>query len=136
MTVIVIDASVLVVALIDDGEDGTTARERLRGNALAAPELIDLEVLSVLRRHVAAGLTSADRGQGAMVDLMDLPLRRASHRPLLRRCWELRNNLTTYDACYAALAEALDTTLLTTDGRLSRAPGLHCRVETLPRRAT
>lgn len=131
---IVIDASVLVVALIDDGADGTTAREHLRGNALAAPELIDLEVLSVLRRQVAAGLTPDVRSEEAIVDLMDLPIRRAPHRPLLRRCWELRHNLTTYDACYAALAEALDATLLTTDGRLSRAPGLHCRVETLPRR--
>lgn len=68
-----------------------------------------------------------------MVDLMDLPLRRASHRPLLHRCWDLRHNLTAYDACYAALAEALDATLLTTDGRLSRAPWLQCRVEILPR---
>ncbi len=60
-----------------------------------------------------------------------MPLRRAAHRPLLARCWELRDNLTIYDASYVALAEALDVTLLTGDGRLARAPGPRCRVETL-----
>ncbi len=130
---LVIDASVLVVALVDDGEDGMNARERLQGSTLAAPELIDLEVLSVLRRHVAAGLTTDHRGEEAMVDLMDLPLRRAPHGPLLRRCWELRHNFTTYDACYVALAEAIDTTLLTADSRLARATGLRCQVEARPR---
>ena len=129
---LVIDASVLVVALVDDGEDGMTARERLRGQALVAPELIDLEILSVLRRHVTAGLIAAHRGEEAVVDLLDLPLRRASHRHLVRRCWELRHNLTTYGASYVALAEALDTTLLTADSRLAGAPGLRCQIELIP----
>jgi len=66
-----------------------------------------------------------------MADLIDLPLRRASHRPLLRRCWQLRHNLTSYDACYVALAETLDVPLLTADGRLADAPGLRCAVELL-----
>ena len=130
-TVIVVDASVLAVALGDDGQHGAAARERLHGEELAAPELIDPEVLSVLRRYVAAGLTTAQRGEEAMADLIDLPLRRASHRPLLRRCWELRHNLTSYDACYVALAETLDVPLLTADGRLADAPGLRCAVELL-----
>jgi len=94
---------------------------------LAAPGLIDPEVLSVLRRYVAAGLTTAQRGEEAMADLIDLPLRSASHRPLLRRCWELRHNLTSY----VALAETLDVPLLTADGRLADAPGLRCAVELL-----
>ena len=128
---IVVDASVLAVALGDDGQHGAAARQRLRGEVLAAPELIDPEVLSVLRRQVASGATTAQRGEEAVADLIDLPLRRASHRPLLRRCWELRHNLTSYDACYAALAEALDVTLLTADGHLARAPGLRCAVELL-----
>jgi predicted nucleic acid-binding protein len=66
-----------------------------------------------------------------MTDLIDLPLKRASHRPLLRRCWELRHNLTSYDACYVALAETLNVSLLTADGRLANAPGLWCAVELL-----
>jgi predicted nucleic acid-binding protein len=129
--VIVVDAGVLVVALADNGEDGSRARERLRNQTLAAPELIDLEVLSVVRRLVLGGLLSVDRGEQALTDLKDLPLRRAAHRPLLTRCWALRQNLTTYDASYVALAEELDVVLLTTDARLSRAPGLLCTVEVL-----
>jgi predicted nucleic acid-binding protein len=130
-TVIVVDASVLAVALGADGERGSIARERLRREILAAPELIDLEVLSVFRRHVATGTMTAQRAEAAMVDLIDVPLRRGSHRPLLKRSWELRHNLTSYDACYVALAETLEVTLLTADGRLARAPGLHCAVELL-----
>ena len=101
------------------------------GEVLVAPELIDLEVLSVLRRSVANGAMTARRGQEAMADLIDLPIRRTSHRPLLRRCWELRHNFTSYDACYVALAETLGATLLTADNRLAHAPGLRCAVELL-----
>ena len=128
---IVVDASILAVALGDDGAQGATARQRLRGEVLSAPELIDLEVLSVLRRNVASGLMTVQRGAQAMGDLIELPLQRASHRPLLRRCWELRHNLTSYDASYVALAEALDVPLLTADARLARALGKQCRVELL-----
>jgi len=129
--VIVVDASVLATALGDDGPDGDSARARLRGERLSAPELVDLEVTSVLRRQVQAGQVDARRAALALADLAALPLRRARHRPLLTRCWELRNNLTIYDASYVALAEALDATLLTGDERLARAPGPHCRVEVL-----
>lgn len=128
---IVVDASVLAVALGDDGHPGVAARQRLRGEILAAPELIDLEVLSVFRRRVAAGAATAERGRQAMADLIELPIRRAPHRPLLGRCWELRANLTSYDAGYVALAETLGATLVTADGRLARAPGLRCAVELL-----
>jgi predicted nucleic acid-binding protein len=129
--VIVVDASVLAVALGDDGADGELARNRLADNTLAGPELIDLEVASVWRRHVAAKLMSARRAAAAAADLEDLPLHRSSHRPLLRRVWELRHVVTPYDAAYVALAEALDVVLVTADTRLARAPGVKCEVEAI-----
>jgi predicted nucleic acid-binding protein len=129
--VIVVDASVLATALGDDGPDGDRARARLRGERLSAPQLVDLEVTSVLRRQVQGGEVDTRRAALALADLAAMPLRRAPHRPLLARCWELRDNLTIYDASYVALAEALDITLLTGDGRLARAPGPRCRVEML-----
>lgn len=129
---IVVDANVLAPALADDGADGDRARARLRDQALTAPELIDLEVASVLRRLSRAGQLPARRSEMALSDLLSLPLRRVPHRPLLRRCWSLRDSLTTYDAAYVALAESLDLILVTADVRLARAPGLECDVEVLP----
>ena len=133
---LVVDASVLSVALADDGPDGDAARARLRGETLAAPELVDLEVASVLRRQDRAGLLDNRRANLALTDLAALPMHRASHVSLLARCWDLRHNLTTYDAAYVALAEALDATLLTGDRRLAGATGPTCTIELLrtPRR--
>jgi predicted nucleic acid-binding protein len=131
LTVIVVDASVLAPALVDGGVAGTRARERLVGERLAAPELIDVELASVLRGLTRAKKLTARRARNAMDDLIDLPLERAQHRPLLRRCWELRENLTTYDAAYVALAELLSIPLVTADGRLAKAPQLRCDVEVL-----
>ena len=128
---IVIDASVLAPALADDGADGDRARERLRGESLAAPELVDLEVASVLRRASREGRLEERRARQALEDLARIPLDRASHRPLLGRVWELRENLTTYDAAYVAIAEALEVPLLTADQRLRRAPGTRCQIELL-----
>jgi predicted nucleic acid-binding protein len=130
-TVLVVDASVLVAALGDDGADGDAARARLRDEELAAPELIDLEVVSVLRRQLSAGALDARRAQFAVDDLWDLPMQRASHRPLLSRCWELRDNLTIYDAAYVALAEALECALVTADIHLANAPRVRCPIEVL-----
>ncbi|MGO9928878.1 MAG: type II toxin-antitoxin system VapC family toxin [Mycobacterium sp.] len=127
--VIVVDASVLAVALGDDGADGRQARERLTDETLVAPELVDLEVVSVWRRHVAAKLMPARRAAGAVADLADLPVRRSSHQPFLHRIWELRHVVTPYDAAYIALAEALDVVLVTADTRLSRASGVRCEIE-------
>jgi predicted nucleic acid-binding protein len=127
--VLVVDASVLVSALADDETDGDWCRSRLSNETLAAPHLVDLEVLSVLRRLVIAQRLPTRRAAQAVVDLVDLPLQRAPHQPLLPRCWELHNNLTSYDAAYVALAEALGCPLLTADVRLSRASGLRCAVE-------
>lgn len=127
---IVVDAAVLVTALGDDGDDGDRCRGRLRGERLAAPHLVDLEVTSAWRRLVAAGRMEDRRARLALDDLASLPLSRAPHAPLLDRCWELRENMTPYDASYVALAELLDAVLLTADRRLLDAPGARCRVET------
>lgn len=128
---IVADASVLAPALVDEGDSGATARSRLVGQTLAAPELVDLEVLSALRRLLRARKLSAQRAHLALADLADMPMQRVAHKPLLPRCWELRNNLTVYDAAYVALAELLDAVLITADRRLARAPGRRCAVDVL-----
>jgi predicted nucleic acid-binding protein len=129
--VLVVDASALACALADDGRDGDTARARLRGQSLVAPEVIDLETASVIRRQHLAGHLDARRAELALTDLVELPLRRAAHRPLLARCWQLRRNVTIYDAAYVALAELLQVMLVTADARLAKAPGLHCQVDLL-----
>lgn len=128
---LVVDASVVAAAVGDDAGDGDQARSRLRGETLTAPELLDLEVASVLRRQVASGAMAARRAGLALVDLADLPLQRVPHRGLIDRCWQLRDNVSIYDAAYVALAEAIGADLLTADGRLARAPGLKCRIEVL-----
>ena len=124
---LVVDASAVVPALADDGADGDSARGRLRGHRLVAPESIDLETTSVIRRLHQAGRLDTRRAELALADLADLPLRRAPHRPLLARCWELRENVTVHDAAYVALAELLGVALLTADERLAQAPGPRCR---------
>lgn len=128
---IVVDASVLAPALADDDDDGNRARKRLRGEQLAAPELVDLEVVSTLRRAARSGRLDERRSAQALADLVALPLRRVPHLRLLPRVWELRDNLTAYDAAYVALAEALSALLLTADGPLARATGVRCDVEIL-----
>jgi predicted nucleic acid-binding protein len=128
--VIVVDASVLAPALAYDTQEGRAVRGRLDGEEnLCAPEIVDLEVASAWRRALQAGRLGEDRSQRALRDLATMRLVRMSHRPLMPRIWELRHNLTPYDASYVALAEALDTTLLTAEGKLARAPSLRCEVE-------
>ena len=126
---LVVDASVLAVALLDDGAEGDALRARLRGEDLAAPSIIDLEVVSVSRGLARSGQVDARRAALALEDLRVLPLRRVDHVPLIARCWELRDNLTVYGASYVALAEALQAPLLTGDRRIARAPGPTCPVE-------
>ncbi len=96
---------------------------------LHAPHLLDVEVAQVIRRYAAAGEIGEERGRAALADLGDFPLQRYPHGFLLPRAWELRNNLTAYDAVYVALAEALDAPLLTRDKRLTAAAGRYARVE-------
>ncbi|MFN2471279.1 MAG: type II toxin-antitoxin system VapC family toxin, partial [Gaiellaceae bacterium] len=107
------------------------ARSQLTDERLFAPELIDLEVASVWRRAARAGGLGERRAAQALADLATLPLARAPHQPLMNRIWELRDNLTPYDAAYVALAEALETSLLTADRRLTQAPGIHCEIKLL-----
>ena len=128
---IVTDASAVVLALADDGASGDAARQRLDGQRLIAPELLDVEVISAWRRHVAAGLLDQGRAAMARADLREMPVERVSHRHLMERCWELRDNLTVYDACYVALAEVLEVPLLTADQRLANAPATRCEIEVL-----
>jgi len=95
---------------------------------LHAPHLADIEVVQALRRYVREGEIDVDTAETALDDLRALDLQRHAHEPLLERVWELRKNLTAYDAVYMALAEALDGVLITCDRRLSRAPGMGRRV--------
>ena len=127
MAVVVVGASALIDALLIDG----TARARLAVATLHAPELIDAEVLSVLRRLDLAGKLPEAAGPRALDTAGRLGLRRHAIRGLWPRAWELRANLSAYDGLYVALAEQLDVPLLTTDARVARAPGLGCRVEVL-----
>jgi predicted nucleic acid-binding protein len=129
--VVVVDASVLAPALTYEDALGERLRERLERERLAAPALIDLEVVSIWRGHTRAGRLLARRAEVALADLAAMPLERAPHSPLMPRIWELRDNLTAYDAAYVALAEGMDTVLLTGDARLARAPGIQCGVELL-----
>jgi predicted nucleic acid-binding protein len=129
--VIVVDASVVAKALGTDDDDGDQLRERLRGEQLVAPELIDVEVMSTLRRAARAKRLDQRRSAQALADLAALPIQRIPHLPLLGRVWELRDNLSAYDACYVALAEALGAELLTADGRIKRATGVRCQVTVL-----
>ena len=127
---IVLDASAVVELLLGT-ERGHEVAGRIADPALGlhAPHLLDIEVAQALRRYVQAGELDTQAAASALGDLRALDLERHAHEPLLDRVWSLRDNLTAYDAVYVALAEALDTTLVTCDGRLARAPGMTRRVE-------
>ena len=130
---IVVDASVLANALADDGSDGGVARARLTvGDDLVAPDLVDVETVAVLRKRWMAGDLSKNRFSAAIDDLEDLGLVRYPALPLMRRAFELRDNVTVYGAVYVALAERIDCPLVTADQRLAAAPGITCSVEVLP----
>jgi predicted nucleic acid-binding protein len=127
---IAFDASAAVEWLLQTLTGARVAQRVLSsGEALHARHLLDVEVAQVFRRHVAQGAITASRAEEALQDLLDLRLLRYPHGLLLPRAWELRDNLTAYDAVYVALAEALDATLLTCDRKLASAPGHHARIE-------
>ncbi len=125
---IVLDASALVELLLE-----TTAGRRIASriadpaDGLHVPHLADVEVAQALRRYARDGDLGGADAEAALDDLRALDLQRHSHEPLLDRAWELRDNLTIYDAVYVALAEALDAELVTCDGRLARASGVRAR---------
>lgn len=130
----VIDASVLVTVLADGEHAGWVEEQLFAGGAprsLWAPHLIDAEVGSALRRLVAAGETGDEHAATALRDLAQLPLRRIVHAGLLDRAWQLRHNLSFYDALYVSLAELLGAPLLTLDARLVKAAGGATTVEIL-----
>ena len=120
---IVIDVSALIEVLMVS-HDGLEIGARIFDSAetLHAPELLDVEVAQVVRRYELAGDLSAERGEQMLRDLADFGIERYPHRGLLPRIWQLRRNLTAYDAAYVALAETLDASLLTRDRRLAEAP--------------
>ena len=129
---IVVDASALVELLLDTDEAGAVAARLFNsGASLAAPHLIDVEAAQVLRRYAQVGEIDGRRGREAIADLADMPIRRYPHDVLLPRVWDLRHNLTAYDAVYVALAEALDAPLVTRDRRLARAAGHGAEIELL-----
>jgi predicted nucleic acid-binding protein len=130
--VIVVDASVIANVVGDDEAAGQLARARLAAaSAVSAPDLVDVETVSVLRRRWLAGDLSDERFRGAVDDLLALPITRFPVGPLMVRAFELRANITAYDACYVALAEALDCPLITADRRLANAPMTTCTTEVL-----
>jgi predicted nucleic acid-binding protein len=126
--VLVVDASVIAPVVADSGVDGETFRARLRGEVIAGTDLLRVEVMSVVKRQGSLTVAEAD---AAIEDLLDLPLSVFPTSSLLRRAWALRNNITAYDGCYIALAEALGCSLLTADVRLANAPGSRCPIEVI-----
>jgi predicted nucleic acid-binding protein len=128
--VIVVDASALLEVLLRTPAAAAVEQRLFEpGQSLHAPHLLDVEVAQVVRRYAANRAIEPERGRAVLVDLADFPVRRYPHGFLLPRVWQLRNNLTAYDAVYVALAEALDTSLLTRDRRLAATAGRHVRVE-------
>lgn len=125
---IVVDASAALAALLNAGP----ARRTMSSEQLHAPHLIDSEVANGLRRQVASGRLISGGAAHVLEVWRRLGMVRHPALPLLERVWELRDNLSAYDATYVALAESLDCELLTADGRLARAPGLRCPVTTVP----
>lgn len=129
---IVVDASILANVVGDDGVDGRRARAEVRtAGELAAPDLVDVETVAVLRKRWSAGTISDNRFVEAIDDLEAIELDRYPTLPFMRRSYELRANVTAYDATYIALAEVLGCELLTGDNRLGRALGPRCVVRVL-----
>lgn len=129
---IVIDASVLANVVGDDGSDGRRARAEFRSAGdVAAPDLVDVETVSVLRKRWLAGTVTDERFAVAVDDLTQLDLERYPTLRFMRRAFQLRSNVTAYDSVYVALAEELGCDLLTADQRLASATGPRCIIRVL-----
>lgn len=128
---LVVDASCLFELLVGTARASVVRQSLVEYPDQAAPHIVDVEVLSVVRRELLAGHLDATAAEQAVEDLRDWPAERYSHRSLLARAWELRFNVRGWDAVYVALAEGLDATLITMDGRLGRVRGLRCHVQVL-----
>ena len=125
---LVVDASVFISVVSDDGPVGMAARAAIAGHEVAAPHLVDIEVVSGLRQLSRSGHLVDEQLADAIDDYLALPIDRYGSTAMLRRVSELRHNLTPYDAAYVVLAEVLGVALVTHDGRLARAPGSQCRI--------
>ena len=128
---IVLDASAAIAVLLNLGAGAPRIRERmyLAGDDIHVPHLFEIEVTSVLRRYVLNGSFSPLRARLALDRLSTLKVSLYPHTALLPRIWELRDNVSVYDAAYIALAETLEASLVTRDARLARAPGIRAEVE-------
>jgi predicted nucleic acid-binding protein len=129
---IVVDASALVEVLLHGPKAESVARILFAaGQTMHAPHLIDIEVAHVLRRYAMRGDIASGRSVTALSDLTSLRLKRYPHKVFLPRIWELRNNLSAYDAVYVSLAEVLDAPLITCDRRLAGAAGHDALIEVM-----
>ena len=128
---IVLDASAAVAVLLNLGAGAARIRERMRreDDGLHVPHLFEIEVLNALRHHALRHGISEGRGLELLEDLTTMSVSRYPHTAMLPRIWELRANVSAYDAAYIALAETLEAPLVTRDARLARAPGIRAEVE-------
>lgn len=131
---VVVDSSVLVAALVDTGPDGTWAENVVEGGSLCAPELAPVEVANVLRRLEVGRKITRMEAEAAYEDLMQLEIELFPFAPFADRIWELRPTVTSYDAWYVSIAEAIKSPLATLDERLAKAPGPQCGFLTPGRR--
>ncbi len=132
MISLVLDASVAVELFLRGREPDPALRRRVLTGSAAAPELLDLEVCSVVRKMVIRKQISVAEATEALRDIRDSPVMRVAHRHLVNRVWELRDNITAYDASYVALAEVVDAPLITCDARMSRSSGHTATIEVYP----
>ncbi|HKU38912.1 MAG TPA: type II toxin-antitoxin system VapC family toxin [Polyangiales bacterium] len=130
---LVVDASVVVAALVDGGTEGQWAERQLAAEPLAAPHLLLVEAANILRRAALAGQISDDVAALAHADLVQLRVELFPYELVAARVWELRGTVTAYDGWYVALAESLDAPLATLDRKLSRASGPRCAFKLPPR---
>jgi predicted nucleic acid-binding protein len=126
----VCDASALAALLLDSGPDGQWVARTIDSGDITAPTLVTYETANVIRKHELSGQVSPDQAAQAHADLLDLTIELWPYDILAARAWELRRNLSIYDATYVALAEATGLTLVTLDKRLAKAPGTRCRIAT------
>jgi predicted nucleic acid-binding protein len=126
----VCDASAIAALLLDSGPDGQWVTQTVESSEIAAPALITFETANVIRRHELARQITPDQSAQAHADLLDLAIELWPYELLATRAWELRLNLSIYDATYVALAETTELTLVTLDKRLAKAPGTRCPIAT------
>ena len=130
---LVVDASAIVDLVLEQPTNAALAARMATSEELHAPRLLDVEVLTVVRRLSKNGSLSTDAGTAAVHNFKRLPISRYPHEPFLDRIWELRDVLTAYESVYVALAEALDLTLVTSDAKLGRAHGHRATIESYAR---